>query len=407
LIVAVAAVVAVGAWIRLAPSEPSASGAAPASSRPTGDHDAGAGRRNNTAAFQAAIDAASRRAHGYPHGPTGAPQGVVKIPAGRYRILNVKMRSNVRLEISAGAMLMQAGGPRVRPARLFILDGSASVPLRNVTIIGVGTSPTYGGLLKPTPAPGWNIKRDFAMNLDPVGTNSSPYVRGIDVRNVDGFLISRMFVRQNNSRRSGRPPDSQRAAIGLSSDSFSPVGGPYFEPRNGVVRHVYGTHEPAGYGPDQVDAAEHVQITNVYSGGGTALRLETQASHGKYGSIIDGLSAAAIMCRHGNQAVSFSPHAQDNQNVTVTGVTAVDCNQGVKVSGYLEPGLSHHGVFLNSRVQGVLVHGGPGAQLTKVGSWVLGLSDRAIAVDPNAPYTIQFSGITCTGSFQRPSDVPC
>src|SRR5205085_6739491 len=142
--------------------------------------------------------------------------------------------------------------------------------LTNVTIIGVGHSGRYGATRKPMPAVGWNIKKDFTMDLDPAGTNSSVYARGVDIRNVTGFLISHIFVRQNNTRPSGRPPDSQRAAIGLNSDPFSPLGGPYFEPRNGAIRQIYGIHEPAGYGPDQVDAAENVTLSHIYSGGGTA-----------------------------------------------------------------------------------------------------------------------------------------
>src|SRR4051812_10390832 len=225
----------------------------------------GRGRANATRSLQAAIDAASANRFGYRRGPTGSPQGVVRIRAGSYRILNVKLRSNVRLEISAGAVLKQAGGPTAHPARLFVLDGPAAAPLRNVSIVGVGISRLYGRHHKPTAAAGWSIRRDFTLNLDPVSTHGSPWVRGIALLNVSGFLIQRVFIIQNGSRRSGRPPDSQTAAIGLKSDTFSPLGGPYYDPRNGAIRNVYAVGEPGGFGPDQIDSAHNVLIKRIYS----------------------------------------------------------------------------------------------------------------------------------------------
>jgi hypothetical protein len=362
---------------------------------------------DDTSAFKAAITAASADATGYPAGPTGASQGVVYVPAGVYRVLNVKLKPNVRLEVDAGAELMQAGGPTAKPARLFILDGPATAALRNVSIVGVGSSAIAGDHAKPMPASGWDVSRDFTLNLDPAATNSSPSVRGVDVRNVDGFVISHVLIFQNKSTTSGQAPDSQKAAIGLTSDSFSPLGGPYYDPHNGIISDIYALNGPGGYGPDQVDSAHNVAITNVYSDGGTALRLETQASKGQYGAMINGLTASTITCDHGNRAVSFSPHAQANRNVTVSGVTATDCNQAVKVSGYLEPGLTTPGYFQNSSVDGVTATSGTTAQLTITGAWTLGQSDRAIAIDPAATYQVAITNLTCTGTFQHASNISC
>ena len=367
----------------------------------------GYSRTDDSSAFSAAIAAASRDGTGYASGPGGSSQGVVYVPRGVYRILNVKLLQNVRIEINARAVLMQAGGSLAHPARLFVLDGPAAAPLRNVSIVGVGASNMYAKKRKPPPAAGWHILRDFTLNLDPAATHSSALVRGIDIRNVDGFRISRVFIIQSKTDRSGRPPDSQTAAIGLSADAFSPIGGPYYDPHHGTISHVYAINEPGGYGPDQVDSAHNVNLDYIYSNGGTALRLETQASKGQYGARIDGLRAHRVMCDHGNQGVAFSPHGQDNANVSVTGVTGKDCKQAVKVSGFLEAGLSHHGNFLTTSVTGVNAIGGRTSQLTTNGAWTIGTSDRAIAIDPAATYKVNISGVVCSGPFQHQSDVPC
>src|SRR5581483_11453125 len=121
-----------------------------------------------------AEDAALASGVRYPSGPTGDPQAVVYVPAGTYRLVGLRFRSNVRMEVSSGAVLEQAGGryakPKNSPPALIVWDSGVAAPLRNVTLIGIADAaePAAGPKSLAVPVfPGWSLGSDFTFDLDP------------------------------------------------------------------------------------------------------------------------------------------------------------------------------------------------------------------------------------------------
>ena len=305
----------------------------------------GSGSGDDTAAFAAAIAAASGpNAVRYPAGPTGASQGVVYVPAGTYRLLNLTFKSNIRMEVDAGAVLQQAGGrhagapPGYPPAPAIVLwDGPPGAPLGNVSLVGVGAS--RGGV-KSTASPGvagWSADNDFTFNLDPQATDANDLVSGLMAINVDGFLVANVFSIQNDFLPSTAPttdagwwPSSRKAALGLRARTDTPLNGPFYDPHNGTIANWLNIRSPRGFGPNQVNSGHNLTFSHIYSQGGTALRFETDTSNQKkFGSEVRSVTADDIAGVNCNRAVSFAPHFQDNFDVHVSNVQAMACYQGI------------------------------------------------------------------------------
>ncbi|MGI8777768.1 MAG: hypothetical protein ACR2LJ_10405 [Acidimicrobiales bacterium] len=378
---------------------------------------------DDTTAFLRAQDAALASSVRYPSGPGGSPQAVVYVPPGTYKLLRLAFRSNIRMEVDAGAVLEQFGGRHVdvsssAPA-LIVWDGLPGAALSNVTLIGVNTS---AGGLKSMADPvfgGWSLDSSFTFDLEPATTDSSTLVTGLQALNVSGFLIQNVFSIENDSQPAvaattddGWWPQTRKAALGLRERADAPAdGSAYYDPHNGVVVNWYNVGGPKGFGPNQVNAAHDVRFSHLFSSGGTAMRFETDASQGKsFASEIRGVTADDIAGRDCNRAVSFTPHAQNNYDVHVTHVQAVGCAQGVLESvdgtNTLPPG-----AFINSTISDVTVTAGTRAQVGLVGTggmWTSSQSDRAFAKDKalQALWSVVYNAGTyrCSGSFSSPSD---
>jgi hypothetical protein len=209
------------------------------------------------------------------------------------------------------------------------------------------------------------------------------------------FLVRNVVIRQGASCAGCGTdyPNSNSAGITLRSQPGSSEARPLV-PRRGTFENVYTVGAPPGYGPVQFNSGIGIRVDGMYSQGGTALRLETDAQRGRY-SVLDRLSARRIECSDGNAAVSLSPHDQVNGEVRVHGVTAIGCAYGVKVRDGCRGGCG--GSFASgSRVADIHVTGGDSAQLTskhsgwRVGSSVLGVLDDA------RRYAVQVTGVSCT-----------
>ena len=242
------------------------------------------------------------------------------MPAGTYRLENVVFPSNVRMEVDAGAVIEVVKGG----------DGTAFLwqdGVTNVSLVGVGSS-TAG---KPDAAGGWNVDGSFTFDLDPAQTGTGADARGLSVLWAKDFLVQNVVIRQGSSCASCGTefPNSNSAGITLRSQPGSSEARPLI-PRRGTLENVYAVNAPPGYGPVQFGSGVGIRVDGMYSQGGTALRLETDAQKGRY-SILDRLTARRIECSGGNAAVSLSPHDQINGAVRIHGVTAVGCAYGVKV----------------------------------------------------------------------------
>jgi len=378
---------------------------------------------DDTASFLRAQDAALASSLRYPSGPGGSPQAVVYVPPGTYKLLRLAFRSNIRMEVDAGAVLEQFGGRYVNvssssPA-LIVWDGLPGAELTNVTLIGVNTATGGPKSLADPVFAGWSVASSFTFNLDPATTDSSTLVTGLQALNVRGFLIQNVYSIENDSQPvvaattdDGWWPQSRKAALGLRERADTPADGSvYYDPHNGSVINWYNVRAPKGFGPNQVNAAHDVRFSHVFSSGGTSMRLETDASQGKsFASEIRGVTVDDIAGRDCNRAVSFAPHAQNNYDVHVTHVQAAGCAQGVVESvdgtNTLPPG-----AFFNSTISDVTVGAGTKAQVgvpNTNGLWTISQSDRAFAKDKalQALWSVVYTAGTyrCSGTFSSPSD---
>ncbi len=146
----------------------------------------GDGTGDDTSAFTAAITAAGSGDPKFNNGPTGQAQGVVYVPAGTYRLHELSFKSNVRMEVDAGAVLEMAGGRDIADGSTLIRwDGPVGTPLQNVSLIGVGSS--SGGLkTKASPvASGRSLEPDMTLNLDPADSNTINKISGLIILNPD------------------------------------------------------------------------------------------------------------------------------------------------------------------------------------------------------------------------------
>ena len=396
----------------------------------------GDGTGDDTAAFKKAIAAAgSISAVKFLAGPGGQPQGVVYVPPGTYRLLELPFSSNIRMEVDAGAVLEQAGGVNVGATSVTLIrwDGPVGSPLKNVSLVGVGSSNTPLKARANPVAAGRSISGSFTFNVDAADTGSSNRMSGLIIMNTQGFLVENVFSIENDHIPDISPtnsnikdnndayPTSQKAVLVMRARADSPCGGPYAQPLNGTISNWYNIHGPKGYGPNQIGAGQNIALEHIFTQGGTTLRLETDSSlpsstgpkcpsgKTKFGSEIRGLAATDIEGLNCNRAVAFVPHLQDNYSVTVTNVLATDCSQGVIESK--SPLFHLEGSFNNSSITNVRVIGSGSQKLAQngtsgqiIGYWTIGESRQAFARDNGLAWWVTYTNpVSCQGSFQAAS----
>lgn len=358
---------------------------------------AGDGMTDDSPAFQSAIDYASSTAsRTYPAGPNGSSQAIVYVPPGKYLVRRVLLKSNVRLEVSAGATLSGFGyDKRGIPAKcenylvLSTPDATttpAAPPLTNVSVVGVGFSKQG----KPAPAEGWQTYRSFVIDHDPLdqkcdlgignpqnalGQPFSTLNAAILVENVDGFLIENIYSYQrNDSPGAYYPKEVVRFVSGMIGKKVDTTPDMLNEPRHGTYRNHFNVGSAAGWGPNQFQSASQITVDSIYSEGGVALRLETGLADnlmaGKdcpatdprchsYGARVDQVKASRIWCRRGNAAVYLSSHTQVNGAVDIRDIDAQDCYTALTEESGLDDNTKHFaaGYFEAVRVNGVVARG--------------------------------------------------
>jgi hypothetical protein len=301
---------------------------------------------------------------------------------------------------------------------MFVWDSvSKRAPaLRNVSLVGVGSTLTAqkqaiaatGG---PVMAP-FGLAGDFTMNLDAAATGSTNYNTGIELVNVQNFDIENLLTIQNSTNQPAGAlvawPTSARAVIRLHARSNSPVHGPTFmQPKYGTIHNQVNVNSPRGYGPNQVNGAQYVTFSDIYTRGGTALRLETDGSTSNNGTPRIGATVDHLVGRHlvgvnCNRAVSLSPHGQHNGTVDIDDVSAYSCNQGVVAAFDNDMLPQYYGRFDNASVRGLRVVGGYSAQLDSTATlWVTGESMMQYYIAPGLTWRPQIELSTQSGSFSR------
>ena len=375
-----------------------------------------------TPVFAQAMDRALRtHPRCYAHGPSGAPQAVVYVPPGVYRLANLWFPSNVRLEVSAAATLQTVADRGTHKTVSLIQwttkGNKPAPPVTNVSLVGVGTASSiakwYVNRLGGATIWPFAVTHNFTMNLNPARIGSTNYNPGVNLMNVRYFRIENVFSIQNSTNQvnAGHKvawPTSARAVLQLHSSRASVVGGPYVRPTFGVIRNHVNYGGPRGYGPNQINSAANLSMANIYTFGGTALRVETDDSLSSdgtpmKGARVDNLRAWNIVGARCNRAVSLSPHGQRNGYVAVSGVYAYSCNQAVVAQADTKLAPSQRGSFYKPVVAGVRVHGGPFAQLDDNGHlWRVGWSKNPYYVDPAVNWAPRIYVWNKTGAFTRP-----
>jgi hypothetical protein len=378
----------------------------------------GRGNRDDTRAFAAAMAAARRSKVRFASGPL-RPQAVVAVPAGTYRLWGLRFRDDIRLEVAAGAVLEPTANPSAgtgpEDARALIQwDGPAGRPLTNVSIVGVGRRAGAPSRFVAHTAPGWDLSRSFIFDLDADRTRGSNVLGAMQLLNVRGFLVKNVLSLQNGSADSGAgphgyaSPTSSRAAIVLAPRNDTPKGGPYYDPHDGAIVNHYNVGGPYGYGPNQITSAHNVRLDRIFSSGGTALRLETDATLRKsFGGEVRDVVARHVVGVDCNRAVVFAPHEQRNRDVHVFDVLARSCQQGVLESKDESLPSDRRGSFTGSSVTSIRVIGGDAAQLPVSGDpgrWQAGPSSQPFARDAYTTWVVAYSDVHCTGQFTKRSD---
>jgi hypothetical protein len=357
---------------------------------------------DDTRAFQNAIAAASANRF-RAGGPDGSPQGVVSVPAGTYRICAVQVKSNVRVEVDAGAVLLLGASGCANPS-VFLLAGG----VRNFSVVGVGSSTAA----KPLAVDGRDLSHSFTINLNPAVTGATVQQKAISVRWVSDALLENVVTVQNDSRTAdGKETSltSKSPAMTFYGEPGSTAAAPRL-PQRVRVDNVYNVRSPVSYGAVQMSACVDCDLLHVFSEGGVALRLETDAEEayyirtGKhYYSTVSNVRADDIHGYNGRQAMTFSPHSQVNGTVTATHVLSNSTYSAVRLANVKTSGLPLGSFSNDSSVTGVAVRPGLLAQIQFTGGWTTGSSWRA--VDNSATsFTVRFANVDCGG---LKSSTPC
>ncbi len=232
--------------------------------------------------------------------------GKIIIPSGNYHFGNVKMKSNIHIEVADGVTIFPIRGIRDgRPNRLFDFGGSGQRAVENTSITAASGRFTV----------------DFTgqQNLD---------VYFARLGEVNNFKISDFDILDQRT---------EFASILVSFINKNNVDEPW--PHNGIIENITQTDAHTGYGLIQGYAGDNILFRNLKCTGGVTLRLETDdqamRTAGKGG--LRDIFAKTIECESGITPIMFSPHFQENGKVRVDDVTATGCAYAVRVEhGFIE-----------------------------------------------------------------------
>ncbi|WP_075602830.1 T9SS type A sorting domain-containing protein [Saccharicrinis aurantiacus] len=248
-------------------------------------------KNDDSEVLQRAIDEVSALSNG----------GRIFLPAGKYFLANVNLKSNVHLKVSPDAIIYPT--ERSDDKNYFILGlGDDDKVVENVSIIG----------------------REGSFKVD-LRVANNKNVTPFRLKNVDNFRLENIIVKDDITKFS---------AIALSLAEYN---GKYFSPRNGVLKNARITNAHYGYGLVQAQVGSNILFTNLSGEGGVTLRLES--GYSKLNLLqVEGLFdiyGRDISCTNGNAALMISPHAQKNGYVNIEGVKAVSCGFAVRIGqGY-------------------------------------------------------------------------
>jgi len=292
---------------------------------------------------------------------------VAYVPAGTFLISGVKPPDHATLQVEAAATLKKYGtdtGP------LFTMQGpDAATFATDVHVEGVNGS--------------------FTMDLGDAGQD----VAGFRIRNVQGFSVRHMLCVQNDDNPLQEAPSSRKPCLSLLPIQQTALpSGLYSAPYDGVLEDLHSTQSPYGWGLMQFSGGQRIQITDVSSEGGVALRLENYSANW---TPMKDITANGVSCANGHDAVHMNPHGATHLgNIHITNVVANSCESAVSIGGEgsYGPDVTIDGVSATPGYTAQVRD--PAMDQAYIGAWLTGPSMYCIA-DRTLTYEVLVSNANC------------
>lgn len=236
----------------------------------------------------------------------GNKGGILIVPAGKYHIKDVRIRSNTMILCKPGATFAPyIPNDQDKKLSLFVLGKRGEDKIDNVGIRGI-----EGSRLR-VELPAWE-----------------PGITVFDIGKVENYIFSDIDIYDNKT---------VYCCFGIGPGDVKDHTD-FPRSYNGYIGNCSAFNCHFGYGLMQIQSAHKLHVEHCYSSGGVCYRTETgwnlmnQYSTQGEGGVFD-LTAYDITCENGATAVMMSPHSQQVQGtVCVEKVRANSCMFGVLVS---------------------------------------------------------------------------
>lgn len=395
------------------------------------------GATESSDAFNAAVSAAHDYAAAHPNAsdlfqpPThvnapSQPQAVVRVDPGVFMLYNVRMQSNVRLEINAGALIIPPDQDNT-----LVFNGSddsslggnsGTTYIHDFTVTAWGRSSTFpdtGGRVRnkhmryaftfpdgTVPDLDSRFVFDFNPTRYPIAApnpGDGPRFSGVKLRQAKRFLVSKFlelasvgnpgYAPDGGGQGSNTYPSTPGNGFSAQPATGQPMTEAAVQPRNGTIRHLHCENCTRGYGIMEIHAGVDLDYKYISTRGGIAVRWESAQ-----GGQSTRQTASQIVAFDGNAAVLFSNHGFPQRDLHADHVVAHGMDDGIRTFG-------DDGMAQGNRVDGVDVYDGDRAQvlITRNGGddfWWYGPAEYAFYLSADGTTV---TNARCRGNFTHAS----
>ncbi|MDO7173160.1 T9SS type A sorting domain-containing protein [Mariniflexile sp. AS56] len=232
--------------------------------------------------------------------------GIITVQAGTYRILEVPLKSNVHMEVDAGAIFIPFNPIQGVNNAMFNADANAGID--NFSIVGIGGK----------------------FNVDLSELASILRIRVINFKYCSNFKIANFHITDSYTEFSSLAFGSNYKT---SNGVINMVRG---VPQGGIIENLTMDNGHYGYGLVQLQAGKNILFRDLTCVGGVALRLETGFDLIQYtaGAIFEAIKLSNIYgrnieCTNGQSALQLSPHTLDQGFFDIRDITGTSCEAAV------------------------------------------------------------------------------
>ncbi len=270
---------------------------------------------DDTQALQTLIDQATLLSDGVKRGAN------IFIPAGRYYISTITMKSNVHLKVNSDTTFRLISHPNPdKIHKMFVFGGKNEPHVTNTSIVCQTSS-------------------DERFHITLTDTTNSG-IMPISFGNASNFKLSGIRIIDDRTRYQG-----------INFSTTTDPNGNYVRPMDGYIRNVSIKNAAYGYGLVQMHSGKNICFNNISGVGGTTLRLESGWLEDEAPDLVmEDIFARNVRCTDGNSAVMLSPHQQNHKTVDIRNVTANSCGFAVRISDSFPPGGLPNGSFARDSV---------------------------------------------------------